>query len=183
MRGPSRFGKRYEMLELTPTKLKRLYNAMSAIASSKATHNPFKGAIYFYNGCLYATDSFSIVRVELSWAEGVGEYGHLYVVEDIDDKGHFTIGEDAVCERYNASGHADTLARMFEPDMTEPESRVGSDCKYLLPVLKCFNALKLPVTFSQDSKRLFMSTARTVKFERYQWLVRMDAIVMHVRLP
>lgn len=170
------------MLEVTPTKLKRLYKAMLDIACREVTCNPFKGSIYFHNGSLYATDSFSIVRVELSWMENEGKWGELYVVEDIDDKGRVTLGSDAVTERYNSFGNAGLLAEMFEPDMSEPAGRVGSDCKYLVPVLKCFNTLKLPVTFTQDSKRLFMSGASPVMHERYQRQASIEGIVMHIRI-
>lgn len=74
------------MLEVTPAKLKRLYKAMSDIACRETSYNPFKGAIWYYNGWLYATDSFCIVRVELSWLKYEGRWGKLYVVQGTDDK-------------------------------------------------------------------------------------------------
>lgn len=171
------------MLEVTPAKLKRLYKAMSDIACRETSYNPFKGAIWYYNGWLYATDSFCIVRVELSWLKYEGRWGKLYVVQGTDDKGFIDLGEDATTDRYNDSGNAKRLAEMFEPDMKAPDGRVGTDLKILNPALKCFNALKLPVTFSQDSKRLFLTAMADAKFERYNHQVRMEALVMHVRLP
>lgn len=170
------------MLDVTPTKLKRVYKAMTDIACRETDYNPFKGSLYFHNGWIYATDSFSIVRVELSWLHEKFEWGRLYVVEGIDEAGYPTLGEDAVCERYNTSGNAGRLAEMYEPDMKEPDCRVATDCKYLMPALKCFNILKLPVELTRDSKRLFMQGDADVRHERYVRHVRMEALVMHIRL-
>lgn len=170
------------MIEITPTKLKRIYKAMEAIAENEVSYNPLRGHIWFYNGWLYATDSFSCVRVQLPWLENEGEWNKLYAVEGIDELGRIDFAVNAVADRYNNFGFASRLADLFEPDMKEPVIPVGTDCQYLLPVLKVFSILKTMVTFTQDNKLLFLSGTCNAKFAGCKRLVRIEAIVCHVRL-
>lgn len=169
------------MTEITKARLNRLWKSLSAIACSDTQFNPYKGNIYFRNGWFYATDSFSLIRVELPLFKLLNyEPGKLYVVEDIGDDGFPVLGQNILTEQRNEGGHADYLDKLFEPDGAEP-ANCEADLKYLEPVLKCFRALGLTVRFTTDSKRLFISSRHTLMYRKQRLEVCMEGLVMYKR--
>lgn len=169
------------MPEITKTKLNRLWKGLSAIACSDSQYNPYKGSIYFRNGWFYATDGFSLIRVELPLFKLINyDPGKLYVVEEISEDGYPVLGRNIVTEQRNANGHADYLDRLFEPDGVDP-AKCEVDLKYLEPVLKCFKALGLAVQFTTDSKRLFISSRHTLMYRKQCYEVCMEGLVMYKR--
>lgn len=170
------------MKEITNAKLKRLWKGLSAIACSDSQYNPYKGSIYFRNGWFYATDSFSLIRVELPLFKLLNyEAGKLYVVEEISEDGYPVLGQNILTEQRNANGHADYLDKLFEPDGQEPVN-CEADLKYLEPVLKCFKPLGLTLRFTTDSKRLFVSSRQSFMYRKQLYEVCMEGMVMYVRV-